>query len=670
MADHFESRRQSIRISGGPSSLVGSPPQYSENFAQCTQFYITAQETLQKDLVEDIPQVYERVRDYVTGDLDDATLKRKYEELDTINHTRCFTDVREDTGQLQSGKCQPSTLLERTEAEYERYVTELNDCLDAIHEAGFPDAVVEHHNAAIELSGKIHDALGKLRDEIIAGRPEPPESGFEDLVRVVGVTHLVDGDGYAVENRVIKIQSRYRSLYVRDLGEPNKVMISGSFRFIGNMPGKNTVGSSVNVEIYECDTAHAEFLLAVQDFDRESQPFLRLLQPLTGSHGEDSIEPIIIVMRSLIGDAPVDEALREGEERSKQALATRGGRTRVAFPQDSIAATKVDEKSNVLVSDHESSEAPSVREGPSNEQAKSNQRMGLGLLSPMDFDHGAEICHATFSADGTLFATAGIDGALKLWGATEGKLTRTLTHPTIVRCCAFSPDGHLIYCGLDNGVVYAWSVKEETKRTHFTDQEEAVLSIAVSPDGRRIATGGRDKVARLRDREGSLVSEIAEIAEVINVVDFGPTGETIGIVGEKGRVLMFERETGTQVWEASPNGGGSVIDICSTGIRVAAGLHGGGVSLWYRTTGIEICGFAGHPHTVTAIAFSKDGRFLVTGSIDSSVAVWDVALEKKVATLDYHKDWIRGVSFAPDGRIGTAAKDGTIRIWPPLAGSN
>jgi len=73
----------------------------------------------------------------------------------------------------------------------------------------------------------------------------------------------------------------------------------------------------------------------------------------------------------------------------------------------------------------------------------------------------------------------------------------------------------------------------------------------------------------------------------------------------------------------------------------------------------------GHRHPVTSVAFSPDGKRVVSGSIDKTIRVWDVGKgETVVGPLQGHQDWVVSVAFSPDGRrVVSGSHDKTIRVW-------
>lgn len=94
------------------------------------------------------------------------------------------------------------------------------------------------------------------------------------------------------------------------------------------------------------------------------------------------------------------------------------------------------------------------------------------------------------------------------------------------------------------------------------------------------------------------------------------------------------------------------------------------IKLWNPLTGRLVAGWKAHTATVSALAFSPDGRLLASGSLDSgeppnpNVILWDAESQKRVSALAGHTGCVRSVVFSPDGRLlATAGDDTTVRLW-------
>ena len=93
------------------------------------------------------------------------------------------------------------------------------------------------------------------------------------------------------------------------------------------------------------------------------------------------------------------------------------------------------------------------------------------------------------------------------------------------------------------------------------------------------------------------------------------------------------------------------------------------IKLWEVATGALIRTFEGHTDWINSVAFSADGRLVLSGSADRTIKLWDAATGALIRSFEGHLAGVTSVAFSADGgRVLSGSVDGTVRIWNPETG--
>ncbi len=303
------------------------------------------------------------------------------------------------------------------------------------------------------------------------------------------------------------------------------------------------------------------------------------------------------------------------------------------------------------------------------------------------------------SPDGRLLAynrpAAGGGGELHLWDTLtdEDGLLWAYAGREVTALC-FLPDGRAL--AIAQGPlgppaappdyrVTLWDLNGKRRWTSGGTHLYRATALAVSPDGRTLASGAWDATVRLWDVATGQERYVFQPGAFPTVLVFSPDSKTLAIGAQphlpqstgKGDISLWDIAAHRRLPSAPPSGVvATTLAFDPEGKALAIGDVNGLVRLW-QIEPTSPCVVLPAPNRSEAwgVAFSPDGATLAVGYDDQigvgwgHVRLWDVAQSRVRATLKGHTAMVFTVAFAPDGKaLASSSWDGTVRIWDPGSG--
>jgi WD40 repeat protein len=294
---------------------------------------------------------------------------------------------------------------------------------------------------------------------------------------------------------------------------------------------------------------------------------------------------------------------------------------------------------------------------------------------------------------GKLLAAGGKDGSILLWEVATGKrkwgvrardgpnglASVFIGHEQGVQSLAVSPDGTTLASGGDDATIRLWNPTTGLERRRYVGHNGSVICLAWSPDGQLLASGGADKTVRLWEgATGKELRHLQQVPEVVIRLTFSADGKTLFTQSQGGRVGLWDLTTLQELSSFEGEKEQTSSSVLSPDGRTLALVHVDGslslLDVLSKANRRKLLGpstqgvkrrFRRQVNGTTALAFSPDGRLLaMLGREDNSqvLRIWETATRK---TFCRFSDW-RGdaatLAFSPTGK--SIAVGGSERIGP------
>jgi WD40 repeat protein len=310
-----------------------------------------------------------------------------------------------------------------------------------------------------------------------------------------------------------------------------------------------------------------------------------------------------------------------------------------------------------------------------------------------------------FSADGRHLTCACNDGSARSWDAdgTQDRYVQVTDRP---QAMTLSAHGEWVAAFSADGQVSVWNVPHRTRRTQMKLGIDRPPGLALSADGSRLAVEDGTQVGIYNLEKGGL-AQLLPLNEhgVVTAIAISADGRHLATAGIDNKIVNWDTSTGSianvlpghqaqisalaysadttllasassdgelKEWNVRPTRidvGVQVFAVAMDEERIAVGGADGAVHLFDGYTGSRLGELTRHDNPVATVAFTRDGRRIASGGIDG-IRVWDIDSGKQLRVMRPGGGLVTSVEFDPSGRyLASAGQDDTIRIWDTDTGA-
>ncbi|KAM9850689.1 WD repeat, SAM and U-box domain-containing protein 1-like [Aulostomus maculatus] len=255
--------------------------------------------------------------------------------------------------------------------------------------------------------------------------------------------------------------------------------------------------------------------------------------------------------------------------------------------------------------------------------------------------HGYAVHCCCFSSCGSHLISCSTDGSTIVWSCETGEASVVLQHPdrSPLRVCALASDSSVLLAGATDGTVVLWDFPSKTMRRCSSVSEASVVACSFSPCSQMFVTGCTLGDLRLWDVDFSLLHAEKDAHDLgVTCCSFAPQFQVDGCCVEF-RMASCGQDSQLKIW------------IISQHERAACAMK-----LLHTLTSQSA--------PVLSCAFSSDAELVISGSVDKSVAVYDVSQGTLLHSLKQHDRYVTAVAVSPTMPwIASGSMDRTVNVW-------
>ncbi len=281
------------------------------------------------------------------------------------------------------------------------------------------------------------------------------------------------------------------------------------------------------------------------------------------------------------------------------------------------------------------------------------------------FAHRENVCALAITPDGRRLVSCSSDKTIKLWSLPEGSLEKKLAgHDGVVNSVAVGSSGKVLVSGGTDRRIRLWSLPEGTE-VRSIEVDNSPLIVAISSDRRSLASGNWSGL-QLWSVENSEFTAIPVAASVaVLTLAMSPDNRTLATGGSGDKIHLWSLSDGTIIRTLTGHDAPvTTLVFGPDGKTLISGSRDWTLRLWDMTDGSVKKVFQGHTAYLESAAISPDGELLISGSRDGTIRLWSVREAKLIKKFGENLGRTYALAVSPDGRLlASGGDDKRIGLW-------
>lgn len=282
--------------------------------------------------------------------------------------------------------------------------------------------------------------------------------------------------------------------------------------------------------------------------------------------------------------------------------------------------------------------------------------------------HTKDIWSLAFRPDGKELLSGSADSTVKIWNMDNGELIKTLTnHKNSVYGLAYNSKGNKFATASYDGVARIWDDKTKEKIVTFKEHMLGIDDILLTADG-RVITCSQDRTIKIWDSKTGQIYQDNQVQKTVKIktksLSLNPNGREFLSSSTDGYIKIWDVITGKEI-KSKKLDTGTISSAVYSHDGSLIGIAGAdkSVRILQSDTLNEIYEMRGHNWNINAVAFSPDDKYIISGSTDKKIIIWDVKTGNKLGSYYPEVGAINTISYGSTGLIAVGGIENTITVF-------